>query len=376
MTLACSAATERTASGMEVRGCMLAVSPAAAPAQVADELRPTPSREQTAPDRPKTTPLSRANRNGCAGAGRPAFCAPTPARALASWTGRVWRDDHPEPSRQPALRDSIPIALGYFTVSLAFGLYCARMGVPTALAGLISFTNLSSSGQFAGITIIGAQGSYLELAIGVALVNLRYVLMAISLGQRLGPQVGTGRRLLLAAGITDEIYALGMGRRQVGFGDYAASMVLPIIGWTSGTIVGAAAGEVLPARLVSAFGVLLYAMFVAIVVPAAAGSWQVLAVVLGAAGLSSRLLPDQSARSRLADHHRHHRRRGGGRDLAATASAASRNGGGGALNLWGAIAVMAVVTYLLLAPCRWSRCASASPTPGRLTSSTTCPLRC
>ena len=188
-----------------------------------------------------------------------------------------------------ALRDSIPIALGYFTVSLAFGLYCARMGVPPALAGLISFTNLSSSGQFAGITIIGAQGSYLELAIGVALVNLRYVLMAISLGQRLGPQVGTGRRLLLAAGITDEIYALGMGRRQVGFGDYAASMVLPIIGWTSGTIVGAAAGEVLPARLVSAFGVLLYAMFVAIVVPAAAGSWQVLAVVLGAAGLSSLL---------------------------------------------------------------------------------------
>ena len=66
-------------------------------------------------------------------------------------------------------------------------------------------------------------------------------------------------------------------------------MVLPIIGWTSGTIVGAAAGEVLPARLVSAFGVLLYAMFVAIVVPAAAGSWQVLAVVLGAAGLSSLL---------------------------------------------------------------------------------------
>ena len=85
-----------------------------------------------------------------------------------------------------ALRDSIPIALGYFTVSLAFGLYCARMGVPPVLAGLISFTNLSSSGQFAGITIIGAQGSYLELAIGVALVNLRYVLMAISLGQRLG----------------------------------------------------------------------------------------------------------------------------------------------------------------------------------------------
>lgn len=193
-------------------------------------------------------------------------------------------------TRQPAfaaLRDSIPIALGYFTVALAFGLYCARAEVPALLAGLISLTNLSSSGQFAGITIIGAQGGYLELALGVGLVNLRYVLMAISLGQRLGPNVGTGKRLVIAAGVTDELYALGMARDRVGFADYAASMVLPIIGWTSGTVVGSVVGEVLPGALASAFGVLLYAMFVAIVVPPASQSRQVLVVVLSAAALGS-----------------------------------------------------------------------------------------
>lgn len=184
-----------------------------------------------------------------------------------------------------ALRDSTPIALGYFTVALAFGLYCARAQVPTALAGLISLTNLSSSGQFAGITIIGAQGGYLELAIGVGLVNLRYVLMSISLGQRLGPGVGAGQRLLIAAGVTDEIYALAMARDRVGFADYTASMILPIIGWTSGTVVGSVVGEVLPDALASAFGVLLYAMFVAIVVPVAKVSRPVLIVVAGAAAL-------------------------------------------------------------------------------------------
>lgn len=194
---------------------------------------------------------------------------------------------NPRDAAVGALRDSIPIALGYFTVSLAFGLYCAQAGVPALLAGLISATNLSSSGQFAAITIIAAQGGYLELAIGVALVNLRYVLMAISLGQRLGPGVGVGKRLIMAAGITDEIYALGMARREVGFSDYVASMILPILGWTSGTMVGAAAGEILPAALTSAFGVLLYAMFVAIVVPVARLSRKVLGVALGAAALSS-----------------------------------------------------------------------------------------
>ncbi len=187
---------------------------------------------------------------------------------------------------QDALRDSIPIALGYFTVALAFGLYCARLDMPTALAGLISLTNLSSSGQFAGITIIGSAGGYLQLAVGVGLVNLRYVLMAISLGQRLDPAVGVGQRMVLAGGITDEIYALAMARPTVGFTDYAASMVLPIAGWTGGTLVGAAAGNVLPAALVSAFGVLLFAMFVAIVVPVASTARPVLGAVLGAMALS------------------------------------------------------------------------------------------
>ena len=185
-----------------------------------------------------------------------------------------------------AMWDSLPIALGYFTVALAFGLYAVGAGVPAPVAGAISLTNLSSSGQFAGITIFADGGAWLQVALGVALVNLRYVLMAVSLCQRLDPATPTWQRLVMAAGITDEIYALGMGRPRVTFANYTASMALPILGWTGGTLVGAAVGEVLPDALRSASGVLLYAMFVAIVVPAARASTRVLAVVVGSAALS------------------------------------------------------------------------------------------
>ena len=184
-----------------------------------------------------------------------------------------------------AVRQSTPIALGYFTVALAFGLYCAKVDIPTAVAGLISLTNLSSSGQFAAVTIVADGGTWLQLALGVALVNLRYVLMAVSLGQRLDPGTPLWQRLVVALGVTDEIYALGMSRAQVTAATYAACMVLPIIGWTAGTLVGSAAGAILPDALVSAFGVLLYAMFVAIVVPPARRSGRVLGVVLGSASL-------------------------------------------------------------------------------------------
>lgn len=44
-------------------------------------------------------------------------------------------------------------------------------------------------------------------------------------------------------------------------------MIAPYIGWSTGTLVGAYAGEILPQILTSALGVALYGMFIAIVVP-------------------------------------------------------------------------------------------------------------
>lgn len=184
------------------------------------------------------------------------------------------------------LRDSIPVALGYLTVSVAFGIVCARAGIPTLAAAVVSATSLSSSGQFAGVTVWAAGGTLLEVALAILLVNLRYVLMAISLGQRLPARTPTWQRLVLALGITDEIYALALRSPQLTFASQAAAMVLPIAGWTLGTVVGALVGSVLPPLLASAFGVLLFGMFVAIVVPVARRDRPVLAVVIAAAVLS------------------------------------------------------------------------------------------
>lgn len=187
------------------------------------------------------------------------------------------------------LRASVPVALGYFAVALAFGLYAARGGVPVWAAGLVSATNLSSSGQFAGIVVVLASGSLLQLGVTVAVVNLRYVLMALSVAQRLEPGVGPGRRLAIAFGITDELYALAMARPVVPASYYLGLIPLPVVGWTGGTVAGAVIGQFLPASLQAAFGVLLYGMFVAIVVPAAKRSRAVAGVVVAAAGLGSLL---------------------------------------------------------------------------------------
>ena len=167
------------------------------------------------------------------------------------------------------LGDGVGIALGYFAISLAFGLTCLRGGLSPLVATVISLTNLSSSGQFAGVTLALQAASLAEIGLTVLLINLRYVLMSFSLSQRLAPGIGTLPRLVMGYGVTDEIYAVAVRRSVVSAPYYLGLMALPVAGWTLGTLAGALLGQVIPASVSSASGVLLYAMFVAIVVPVA-----------------------------------------------------------------------------------------------------------
>ena len=168
------------------------------------------------------------------------------------------------------MRAGLPVCVGYFSVSFGFGAMAIAQGLSVWQAILISLTNLTSAGQFAGLTVIAASATLLEMVLTQLVINSRYALMSLALGQRLGPTVGTGKRLACAFFNTDEIFALGMSRGKdltpiffVGAGVSAA------IGWTAGTAMGAMAGSLLPESVRMALGVMLYGMFIAIVVPQA-----------------------------------------------------------------------------------------------------------
>ena len=180
--------------------------------------------------------------------------------------------------------------MGYFAVSIAVGLAWAQNQLPPISGAIFSATNLSSTGQFADLSIMAAHGGFAELALTTVLVNLRYLLMGTSLSQLLtatnARPVGTLKRLIISYGITDEIYAVNISRPRITFAHYFGSTLLPILGWTAGTLVGAIGGGVLPESLRSASGVLLYAMFIAIVVPPFKASRQVKIVSAIAAALS------------------------------------------------------------------------------------------
>ncbi len=188
---------------------------------------------------------------------------------------------------QHGLRDGIAVALGYFAVSFTFGMEAVTSGLSIWQAALISLTNVTSAGQFSGLAIIAAGGTYLELALTQLVINLRYCLMSFSLAQKLDKTTSSLHRYTMAYSVTDEIFALDTsqtGDLHPAYHYGITSIAVP--GWVLGTLAGAISGSLLPSFIMSALGIAIYGMFLAIIIPPAKKNRTILIVVLAAMALS------------------------------------------------------------------------------------------
>ena len=177
------------------------------------------------------------------------------------------------------LKDGIPIALGYFAVSFSLGISMVAAGISSVDGAVMSLTNLTSAGEFAGVRIIAVGGTLAEMALTQLIINLRYSLMSLSLSQKLDESVTFWKKLLIAFGNTDEIFAVAMNHQKSLTLPYMLGLQsLPIVGWTLGTFLGAIATGLMPTSVSIAMNVMLYGMFIAIVVPVAKKSRPVLIV--------------------------------------------------------------------------------------------------
>ncbi len=183
---------------------------------------------------------------------------------------------------------------------MAYGLSAVVLGFRPLQAALISISNLTSAGQFAGTQIIAQHGQLAELVLTTLVINARYFLMALSLSQKLEKyflmalslsqkleKTSLLQRLVMAYGITDEIFAAAIGESgKLSFSFMMGLITLPVIGWTAGTWTGAAASSLLSPDVAGACGVAMYGMFIAILIPKARQDHSVAVCIALAATLS------------------------------------------------------------------------------------------
>lgn len=192
--------------------------------------------------------------------------------------------------------DALPIFFGYLAVGFAFGFKCSQNGHPFWSPVLMSVTHISGTGQFAVADQLGKGATYFAVVLAVLALNLRYVLMALAVAQRLPASVGFLKRLLVAMGDTDEIVGVAVKQtRPLTFPYYMGLTACSWLGWVGGTVFGAwdATRDLMSVPLQKSLGLALYAMFLAIILPEARGNRPALLCVALAAVLSMglRLLP-------------------------------------------------------------------------------------
>ena len=120
-----------------------------------------------------------------------------------------------------------------------------------------------------------ANASCLEVAVITLIANARYLLMSCALAQRFAPGTPFWHRLVIGYDVTDELFGITIARPGSLNPYYTyGAILLAAPAWASGTALGIVAGNLLPLRAVSAYG-----MFLAIIIPPARKSKVVAALV-------------------------------------------------------------------------------------------------
>ena len=170
------------------------------------------------------------------------------------------------------LRDSVSIAIGYLPVAVSFGLAAMYAGMTPLLALLTSMLVYAGASQFILVSLIAAGGSPISVIGIVLLMNLRHLFYGPAV---LGRFDISQRRLplpLLAAGLTDEVFATAMARAQTQPTQgreywYAGLQLGAYASWVGGTVIGVWFGKDWLAQsplLAQTLGFVLPALFFAL----------------------------------------------------------------------------------------------------------------
>lgn len=167
-----------------------------------------------------------------------------------------------------ALTDAVPIVIGYIPMGAAYAMLARQAGMgffPTVLMSLIVFAGAS---QFIAVGLLSGGATGFEVVATTLFVNMRHILMSASLSPHYRD---TPRGLIpfVAWGVTDETFAISIGRYMSGEADHRYGLALhytAYASWVSGTVIGALVGGFIPPALQNSLEFSLYAMFAGLVV--------------------------------------------------------------------------------------------------------------
>ena len=184
------------------------------------------------------------------------------------------------------LRAGVSIAIGYFPVAVTFGLLSKSSGLSLAETFSMSLIVYAGAAQYIALNLLSLGIGIAEIILATFILNSRHFLMSASIQARAAKEP-LWKKLIYAFGITDETFSVASMKP----GKITAGFMFGLGGiaygsWLLSTLLGYLFGASLPDVLKDSMGIALYAMFIALLMPALSKSRKILTLALSGAGLN------------------------------------------------------------------------------------------
>lgn len=180
------------------------------------------------------------------------------------------------------MRAFAPLIPGVVPFSMVAGIAAVQAGFTPAQSIAFSLIGYAGSAQLVASRMVADHAPVVLIVLSSLIVNLRFAMYSASLLPLLGG-VPLAQRWLLAYGLTDQAYAVTLGRpaaepSPVAY--YAGAATLMWLTWQAGTAAGALLGAKIPPNWSMEFAVPL--SFTALLIPVLKTRPQLLAAIVSA----------------------------------------------------------------------------------------------
>jgi len=179
-------------------------------------------------------------------------------------------------------------------IALTFGLLAKNTGINLSHTLGMSLFVFAGASQFMALGMIAVGTGAMEIVISTFIVNIRHLLMSMSLNEKV-TKASKWERLFCSFGITDEVFAVASTKEEKIGPFYLYGVIcMAYSSWVINSGAGHLVGTALPASIQEGMSIALYAMFIGLLVPNAKKSKKALFLALTAGGLNfvfSRFLP-------------------------------------------------------------------------------------
>ncbi|MBI9110762.1 AzlC family ABC transporter permease [Maridesulfovibrio ferrireducens] len=167
-----------------------------------------------------------------------------------------------------AMKQALPIVLGYLPVGFAYGVLARKTGISVDNTVLMSLLVFAGSAQFIAVGLFASGASAISIIVTTFVVNLRHLLMSAALS----PYLRKWSKLELVAfsfQLTDETFAVNsirFGKGETGKSETYLINSISQLAWVGGTVLGVLSSSLIADIKPMGLDYALPAMFIALLI--------------------------------------------------------------------------------------------------------------